>query len=72
MTDDSYPEKTSSGIQTGSYFEQILQSYGQPDRNIELSKGRYLVYFNENLIFMLNEKGNVQSWGIFRIKEKNG
>ncbi len=72
MANKSYPEKTNNDIKIGSPFKQIIQAYLEPDRRVEISKGSYFVYFNRNLIFKINEKGNVESWGVFRIKEKNG
>ncbi len=69
---ETYSQSTIAGISIGKSFEEVIAAYGSPDRHVQNSKGGFLVYYNENLIFLLNEKGNVMSWGLFRIKEKKG
>ena len=71
IADDAYVGKTSTGIQTNSPAKEIFATYGSPDRSIEISNGSYLVYYNKNLLFLMNDKGMVNSWGVFKFKDKN-
>jgi len=69
ITDQQYTGTTGKGITAGSSSKDILQAYGEADRCVQLAQGEYLVYFKRKLLFVLDEKGQVCRWGVFRVSE---
>ncbi len=67
LTKASYAGSTSNGLKNGSSKEEIIASYSEADHQLQLPQGEYLVYLKQQIIFVLDKKGIVSRWGIFRI-----
>lgn len=65
----SMTKPTNKGIKIGNTYQEVIEVYGTPGRSIELKSGSFLVYYNDKIIFRLDQKGKVNQVVIFRFKE---
>ncbi len=69
ITNPAYVGATGKGMKPGSSRQEVLDAYGEADRQLQLAQGEYLVYYKRKLLFILDEKGQVSRWGVFRFSE---
>ena len=66
FTKDDYPNQTLLGIKIGDTREKLMQAYRSPDKIIQTAQGELLVYSAREIMFWINEKGQVERWCVFR------
>ena len=66
LADEMYQGATNLGIELESSQQDILDTYGKWEYEVLLAQGSYLVYLQQQLIFVLNQENEVRQWGIFR------
>ncbi len=64
----NYEGTTLRGLKPGATEEDIRAAYTSPSRMMPLRRGTFLVYPEEKMIFQLDEKGQSQSWIVYRLK----
>ncbi|MDX1940280.1 MAG: hypothetical protein SFU99_06995 [Saprospiraceae bacterium] len=71
FTKDDYSNQTLLGIKIGDAREKLMQTYRLPDKTIQTAQGELLVYPAREIMFWLNENGQVERWCVFRFVNAN-
>jgi tetratricopeptide (TPR) repeat protein len=70
VVNEMYSGTSMEGVAMGDSYEQLLEKYGEPERQIQTPDGALFIYPARNMIFQLEERTGVKGWGTYRIKEK--
>jgi len=62
----NYSGHTLKGLQVGATAQQIEQAYGAPERVLSLSTGQCLAYDKRQLLLLVDEQGQLESWIVYR------
>lgn len=68
-TDSNYPGLSRRGISIGCTAGQVLSSYGQYPRIVHAVQGRYYIYNDPDIIFLIGDDGKVLRWMIYAMGE---
>lgn len=65
-TMSNYTDTTALGVKLGSTQSEILEKYGMPSSVITSNRGTVLSYNRSQLIMILNDENQLESWLIWR------
>ena len=68
QTSSSYNDQTLKNIKLGASKEEIIAAYGNPTRELGLSKGTCLIYKKSQILFLLGESDLLEKWVVFQLK----
>ena len=71
QTKQAYEGLTQKKLGIGSDSDYVLEKYHRQDIRTNFSNGMRLTYFDDKIIFEINEKGLIKNWGLFRINSKS-
>jgi hypothetical protein len=66
-TNPGFEGQTGKGLSAGATLKEVTDAYGAPDRSIELTDGRLLVY--PGLLLAMDRQDKLKRWVTYLVDE---